>query len=110
MAPVRLAVQPAGRHPHVQVRGVRRQRLQHVEQVQAQDTARLPGHLDVRAPPQARPGGGVGVHECREVRGRGHPAERRVERVADRPVPGGVQGYCLVHEAGRTRGSPQRRP
>ncbi|CAM5532500.1 hypothetical protein SVIOM342S_05778 [Streptomyces violaceorubidus] len=86
MAAVGLSVQSARRYAHVEVGGVRGEGLQHVEEVQAQDAARLPGDVQFGAAPQLAPGGTVRHQQVVEAGGFGHPVDGGLERVADRRV------------------------
>jgi hypothetical protein len=95
--PVRLAVQPAGRHPDIQLDGVRREGLQHMEEMQPQDLARLPRHVEIGPLPQGVPGVPVGDEQPGEVRRLADPVDGGLHRVADRGVVRGVQGHGLLH-------------
>lgn len=107
VAAVGLAVQSARRYAHVQVGGVRREGLEHVEEVQAQDAARLAGHLQFGAAPQLAPGGAVRHQQVVEAGSLGHPVDGGLERVTDRRVARGVQGDDLVDGGGAARPGPQ---
>lgn len=67
--PVRLAVKAAGGDAAVELRGVGREGLQHVEGVQSQNLARLSGHFQLAFAPKALPGCVVGGQQGGEVRG-----------------------------------------
>lgn len=106
---VGLAVQAPGGYAHVKVRGVRGEGLQDVEEVQAQDAARLPGDVEVGTAPELVPGGEVPLEQVVEARGLADPVDGGVQRVADRRVVGGVQGDGLVDGDGAAWSEVQER-
>lgn len=110
MATVGLAVQSAGRHTHIEIGGVRREGLQHMEEMQPQHLSGLARHLQLRPLPQALPRGFVGREQRAEVTGPPHPADGSVQRIADRRIARRVQSDGLLDDdrgVGRDR-QPQR--
>lgn len=93
---VGLAVQTARRHADVQLRGVRGERLEQVEEVQPQHRARAVRHVQLGVAPQLLPGRAMGVQQGHEVRSAADPVEGGVRRLLDGRVVGGVQGDGLV--------------
>jgi len=93
-----LPGQPPRRDADVEVGGVRRDRLQQVQQVQSKhpEGPRSLRHLEVALLPQVRPGkcllGEQVAHPC----GTAQPPHRLLSRLADGVVAAGVDGHDLL--------------